>query len=100
MQQNPLPVQALDDERFVRVLSLQFLHHVVQFTVQLQHRCTFSSLYQCESEEAKKDVFETYHTHFFIEDIPQIGNVLEDRHVATYPTVDMKGCSLTFSLST
>lgn len=32
------PVQTLDDEGFPRVLSLQFLHHIVQFMVQLQHK--------------------------------------------------------------
>lgn len=35
VQQNTLPVQAFDDESFARVLSLQFLHHIVQLTVQL-----------------------------------------------------------------
>lgn len=31
-----LPVQTLDDESFSRVLSLQFLHHIVKLVVQLQ----------------------------------------------------------------
>ncbi len=40
MKHSALPVQTLDNESFSRVLSLQFLHHIVQLTVQLQHKHT------------------------------------------------------------
>lgn len=33
-----LPVQTFDDESFSWVLSLQLLHHIVQFMVQLQDK--------------------------------------------------------------
>lgn len=42
----------------------------------------------------------SYPAHFFIENIPQVGNVFEDRHIATYPTAQTKRQSWPFSLST
>lgn len=103
IQHSALPVQTLDDESFSRVLSLQFLHHIVQLTVQLQHKhYTFKHFTSpvWRVSELKRSVT-SYHAHFLIEDISQVGYVLEHSHIATYTATETKtALSLSFSSST
>lgn len=35
--------------------------------------------------------FISYHTHLFIEDVSQVGYVLEHCHIATYPATETQG---------